>query len=80
MHVQVKCLDVGEVLFATGSYDRTAKVWRRDTWECLHVLAMHQVSGGWKRIKWSLKYVQMPFQDSVWDLRLKGDCRYNNKK
>ncbi len=46
---------MGEVLFATGSYDRTAKVWRRDTWECLHVLAMHQVRGdGWKRTKYTV--------------------------
>ena len=40
----VKCLDVGERLMATGSYDCTAKVWRRDDWQNLHVISLHQDS------------------------------------
>ena len=31
----VKCLDMNQKVFLTGSYDSTFKVWRRDDWTCV---------------------------------------------
>ena len=40
----VKCIDVTEAFIVTGSYDCTAKVWRRDNWLQLHTLTLHNDS------------------------------------
>ena len=37
----VKCIDVAQAVLATGSYDCTAKIWRRNTWELLRTITMH---------------------------------------
>ena len=40
----VKCIDVTAAFIVTGSYDCTAKVWRRDNWLQLHTLTLHNDS------------------------------------
>ena len=40
----VKCIDMNNNVFLTGSYDTTLKVWRKDNWSCVKVFSCHSDS------------------------------------
>jgi len=37
----VKCIDMNNKVFLTGSYDTTFKVWRKDDWSCVKIFPCH---------------------------------------